>query len=44
MQLEGQYVVEAVVAGDALAARLAAEQHLRGFSEEVRSTVLAMRT
>ena len=37
-------VVEAIVAGDALAARPAAEQHLRGFSEEVRSTVLAMRT
>ncbi len=34
-------VVEAVLRGDALAARMAAEQHLRGFSEEVRSTVLA---
>ncbi|WP_433502579.1 GntR family transcriptional regulator [Pseudonocardia halophobica] len=37
-------VVEAIVRGDALAARMAAEQHLRGFSEEVRSTVLATRT
>jgi DNA-binding GntR family transcriptional regulator len=36
-------VVEAVVQGDALAARMAAEQHLRQFSEEVRSTVLATR-
>ena len=36
-------VVEAVVRGDADAARAAAEQHLRGFSEEVRSTVLASR-
>jgi DNA-binding GntR family transcriptional regulator len=36
-------VVEAVVRGDALAARMAAEQHLREFSEEVRSTVLATR-
>ena len=36
-------VVEAVVRGDALAARIAAEQHLRAFSEEVRSTVLANR-
>jgi DNA-binding GntR family transcriptional regulator len=36
-------VVEAVVRGDAPAARAAAEQHLRGFSEEVRSTVLATR-
>jgi DNA-binding FadR family transcriptional regulator len=34
-------VVEAVVRGDALAARMAAEQHLRGFSEEVRSTIPA---
>jgi DNA-binding GntR family transcriptional regulator len=36
-------VVEAVVRGDAPAARTAAEQHLRQFSEEVRSTVLATR-
>jgi DNA-binding GntR family transcriptional regulator len=36
-------VVEAIVRGDALAAREAAEQHLRKFSEEVRSTVLATR-
>ena len=36
-------VVEAVVRGDALAARMAAEQHLRGFSEEVRSTISATR-
>jgi DNA-binding GntR family transcriptional regulator len=36
-------VVEAILRGDALAARMAAEQHLRGFSEEVRSTVLATR-
>lgn len=36
-------VVEAVVRGDALAARMAAEEHLRGFSEEVRSTVLTTR-
>jgi DNA-binding FadR family transcriptional regulator len=36
-------VVEAIVRGDAAAARTAAEQHLRGFSEEVRSTVLATR-
>ena len=36
-------VVEAVVQGDVLAARMAAEQHLRQFSEEVRSTVLATR-
>ena len=34
-------VVEAIVRGDAPAARAAAEQHLRGFSEEVRSTILA---
>ena len=34
-------VVEAIVRGDAPAARKAAEQHLRGFSEEVRTTVLA---
>lgn len=37
-------VVEAIVRGDALAARMAAEQHLRGFSQEVRSTVLATRS
>jgi DNA-binding GntR family transcriptional regulator len=37
-------VVEAVVRGDGPAARKAAEQHLQGFSEEVRSTVLATRT
>ena len=36
-------VVEAIMRRDALAARMAAEQHLRGFSEEVRSTVLAAR-
>jgi len=36
-------VVGAIVRGDAPAARKAAEQHLRGFSEEVRSTVLASR-
>jgi DNA-binding GntR family transcriptional regulator len=36
-------VVEAIVRGDALAARMAAEQHLRGFAQEVRSTVLASR-
>ena len=36
-------VVEAIVRGDAPAARMAAEQHLRGFSEDVRSTVLATR-
>ena len=36
-------VVEAIVRGDVLAARMAAEQHLRGFSEEVRSTILASR-
>jgi DNA-binding GntR family transcriptional regulator len=34
-------VVEAIMRGDAAAARKAAEQHLRGFSAEVRSTVLA---
>ena len=33
----------AIVRRDPPAARKAAEQHLRGFSEEVRSTVLAMR-
>ena len=38
-----QAVVHAIVQGDAPAARKAAEQHLREFSEEVRSTVLAMR-
>jgi DNA-binding GntR family transcriptional regulator len=37
-------VVEAIVRGDAPAARKAAEQHLRQFSEEVRSTVLAIRS
>ena len=37
-------VVEAVVRGDGPAARKAAEQHLQGFSEQVRSTVLATRT
>lgn len=37
-------VVEAIVRGDAPAARVAAEQHLRQFSEEVRSTVLATRS
>ena len=36
-------VVEAVVRGDGPAARKAAEQHLQGFSEQVRSTVLATR-
>jgi len=36
-------VVEAIVRGDPLAARMAAEQHLRGFAQEVRSTVLASR-
>jgi DNA-binding GntR family transcriptional regulator len=36
-------VVEAIARGDAPAARMAAEQHLRQFSEEVRSTVLATR-
>jgi DNA-binding GntR family transcriptional regulator len=36
-------VVHAIVQGDALAARVAAEQHLRQFSEEVRSTILATR-
>jgi DNA-binding GntR family transcriptional regulator len=36
-------VVEAVVRGDALDARMAAEQHLRGFSEEVRATIHATR-
>lgn len=35
--------VDAVVRGDALAARMAAEQHLREFSQKVRSTVLATR-
>ncbi len=34
-------VVEAIVRGDAMGARMAAEQHLRGFSQDVRSTVLA---
>jgi DNA-binding GntR family transcriptional regulator len=34
-------VVEAIRAGDARAARVAAEQHLRGFSDEVRSVVRA---
>lgn len=34
-------VVEAIVKGDAPGARLAAEQHLRGFSDEVRSAVRA---
>lgn len=32
-------VVEAIVRGDALAARMAAEQHLRAFSEDVRSLI-----
>ena len=32
-------VVEAIVRGDALAARMAAEQHLRAFSDDVRSTI-----
>ncbi len=36
-------VVEAIGRGDAPAARAAAQQHLRQFSEEVRSTVLASR-
>lgn len=36
-------VVEAIVRRDPLAARPAAEQHLRGFAQEVRSTVLASR-
>jgi DNA-binding GntR family transcriptional regulator len=36
-------VVEAIVRGDAPAAREAAEQHLRKFSDEVRATVLATR-
>ena len=36
-------VVEAIVRGDAPAARMAAEQHLLGFSEDVRSAVLATR-
>jgi DNA-binding GntR family transcriptional regulator len=36
-------VVEAIDRGDAPAARAAAERHLRQFSEEVRSTVLANR-
>ena len=34
-------VVEAIVRGDAATARMAAEQHLRGFSDEVRSVVHA---
>jgi DNA-binding GntR family transcriptional regulator len=34
-------VVEAIVRGDALAARMAAEQHLRGFLDEVRPVVHA---
>jgi DNA-binding GntR family transcriptional regulator len=34
-------VVEAIVGGDALTARVAAEQHLRGFSDEVRPEVRA---
>ena len=34
-------VVEAIVRGDAPTARMAAEQHLRGFSDEVRSAVRA---
>ena len=37
-------VVDAIVRGDAPAARMAAEQHLIGFSEDVRSTVLATRS
>jgi DNA-binding GntR family transcriptional regulator len=37
-------VVEAVVRGDASAARLAAEQHLRRFSEDVRSAIHTART
>jgi DNA-binding GntR family transcriptional regulator len=36
-------VVEAIVRGDPPGARAAAEQHLREFSEDVRSTVLADR-
>ena len=36
-------VVEAIVRGDAPAARMAAERHLLGFSEDVRSAVLATR-
>ena len=36
-------VVEAVLRGDATAARAAAEQHLRGFSEDVRSAIHAAR-
>lgn len=32
-------VVEAIVRGDALAARMAAEEHLRVFSDDVRSTI-----
>jgi DNA-binding GntR family transcriptional regulator len=36
-------VVEAIVRRDPAAARSAAEQHLRGFAQEVRSTVLASR-
>ena len=36
-------VVDAIVRRDALAARMAAEQHLRGFSEEVRSMIHAAR-
>lgn len=36
-------VVEAIVRGDAPAAREAAQRHLRGFSDEVRATVLALR-
>jgi DNA-binding GntR family transcriptional regulator len=34
-------VVEAIVRGDAATARMAAEQHLRGFSDEVRPVVRA---
>jgi DNA-binding GntR family transcriptional regulator len=37
-------VVEAVVRGDALAARTAAEQHLRKFSDDVRSMIHAARS
>ena len=36
-------VVEPIARRDALAARMAAEQHLTGFSEEVRSTIHATR-
>jgi len=36
-------VVEASVRGDSIGARMAGEHHLRGFSQDVRSTVLAMR-